>query len=94
LENLKFKEQVEWELDGLDMAESIFSHFEPGTKSPISLMELGLYVRSGKCPVHCPEGFWLKGNVDIVCGRYNIPQINSLSEGILELQKLFRSYTY
>ena len=94
IDNLKIKEQVDWELDALEMADSIFFHFEPDTQSPISLMELGLFASSGKCLVHCPEGFWRKGNVDIVCRRYNIPQTNSLSDGILELQQLFRSYAY
>jgi hypothetical protein len=46
-------------------------YFVPGTISPISLMELGLFAN--KCVVYCPEGFERKGNVDIVCQRYNIP---------------------
>lgn len=48
-------------------------YFSPNTKSPISLLELGLFARSGKVRVVCPEGFWRKGNVDIVCQYYNIP---------------------
>lgn len=72
--NPNFREQVEWELHALDAAEWIFMYFDPNTKSPISLLELGLYASSGKLVVSCPGGFWRKGNVDIVCERYGIKQ--------------------
>jgi len=52
-------------------------------------MELGLFASSGKCLVHCPEGFWRKGNVDIICQRHNIKQVNSIEQGIIILQKQF-----
>lgn len=29
-----------------------------------------------------PEGFWRKGNVDIVCDRYNIPLFVNLNDSI------------
>ena len=48
--------------------------------SPISLLEFGLHARSGKMVVFCPEGFWRKGNVDIVCERYGIPQVEEMEE--------------
>lgn len=89
IDNPIFKEQVDWELDALNRAEAIFFHFEPQTKSPITLMELGLFAQSGKCLVHCPKGFWRKGNVDIVCHRYNIQQVNSIDQGVALLQKQF-----
>jgi hypothetical protein len=83
--NPLFVEQVNWELDALDMAEKIFMYFDPNTKSPISLLELGVYAKSAKIVVVCPDGFWRKGNVEIVCNRYNIPFYNDLQEGILEV---------
>lgn len=78
--NPKFKEQVTWELDALDMADRILLYFAPGTQSPISLLELGLYADSKKLVVCCPEGFWRKGNVDIVCERYEIQMVNTLED--------------
>jgi len=30
--------------------------------------------------VHCPKGFWRKGNIDIVCARYNIKQVETLND--------------
>ena len=55
-------------------------YFDPNTKSPISLLELGLFAKSGKLIVYCPEGFWRKGNVDVVCKRYEVARANSPME--------------
>jgi hypothetical protein len=82
----KFREQVEWELEAMERANLIAMYFEPATKSPVSLLELGLFARSGKVLVCCPEGFWRKGNVDMVCARYGVKQVealNDLAESIL-----------
>jgi hypothetical protein len=73
IENPQFYQQVNWELNALEKSDLIFMYFAPGTQSPISLLELGLFAQTGKMIVCCPEGFWRKGNVDIVCDRYNIP---------------------
>lgn len=78
--NPQFKEQVEWELNGLDIADIIVMVFDPNTKSPISLLELGLHASSEKMVVICPEGFWRKGNVDIVCEKHNIKQVLNIDE--------------
>jgi hypothetical protein len=87
IDNPKFREQVEWELEAMDLADIIVMYFDPSTKSPISLLELGLYADSGKLIVFCPEGFWRKGNVDIVCRKYNIPMMVSEQDLILTLQQ-------
>jgi len=84
--NDQFREQVEWELTALDDADIIVMYFDPNTMSPISLLELGLHATSGKLIVCCPEGFWRKGNVDIVCKRNNIYQTNNI-EGVIEYLK-------
>ena len=75
--NHYFVEQVEWELDALEKSDIIFMYFDPNTKSPISLLELGLFACSGKLVVCCPDGFYRKGNVDIVCKKYKIRSLYS-----------------
>ncbi len=82
-----FKEQVNWELEALEKSDMIIMYFDKNTKSPITLLEFGLYARSGKLIVCCPEGFWRKGNVDIVCERYGVPQVNKIEELINEVKK-------
>ena len=92
IHNEQFREQVEWELDHLDKSDVIVMYFDENTKSPISLLELGLYASSGKMIVYCPEGFWRKGNVDIVAQRYDIRQVNSLNELLVALKSVASKY--
>ena len=84
--NPEFNYQVNWELDHLEKADIIFMYFSPETKSPISLLELGLYAESGKMIVCCPDDFYRKGNVDITCARYNIPVYNTIDAAIGRLR--------
>ena len=35
-------------------------------RAPITLLELGLFARSGKLIVCCPDGYWRKGNIEVV----------------------------
>tara|TARA_R110002020_G_scaffold90534_4_gene220448 strand:- start:2559 stop:3059 length:501 start_codon:yes stop_codon:yes gene_type:complete len=87
IENKQFREQVEWELAAMDKADIIIMYFAPDTQSPISLLELGLHAQSDKLIVYCPEGFWRKGNVDVLCNRYNIKQVSSFEEMRIEIAK-------
>lgn len=84
IDNAKFREQVEWELAALNHARIIAMYFDPDTMSPISLLELGLFAPSGKLVVCCPDGFWRKGNVDVVCAKYGIETVNTL-ERLIEV---------
>jgi hypothetical protein len=79
MHNPVFSQQVNWEMDRLEEAELILMYFSPETKSPISLLELGLHAKDEKLIVVCPDGFWRKGNVEIVCHREGIPLFNELS---------------
>ena len=68
----ELRTQIEWELRALEQADCILMYFEPGTYSPITLLELGLFAKTGKLIVCCPEGYWRKANVDIVCEHYAV----------------------
>lgn len=78
--NPQFKEQVLWELEGLESADIIIMNFIGGTISPVSLIELGLHMRSKKLHVVCPEEYWKKGNVDITCEFYGVKQYETLND--------------
>ena len=85
ISNPQFNKQVSWELKALESADYIVVYFDPNTQSPITLLELGLHAKSGKLIVCCPEGFWRKGNVDIVCKKYKVRQVQTLDEVITML---------
>ena len=80
LANPQFRAQVEWELAAQERADLSVMYFAPNTQAPITLLEFGLFARSNKLVVCCPTGYWRKGNVDVVCARYDIPQVPSLAE--------------
>ena len=80
IDNAQFREQVEWELSAMELADIIVVYFDAATKAPITLLELGLFARSGKMIVCCPEGFWRKGNVDIVCAKYGVMQVPTIGD--------------
>lgn len=81
----KFSQQVNWELNALDLSDIIVFYFDPKTQSPITLLELGLYADSAiltgqEVLVCCPDDFWRKGNVEIVCDKYKLSLTNSYDE--------------
>jgi hypothetical protein len=82
IDNPDFREQVEWELDALERADMVVMYFAPETRSPITLLELGIVAAQApkKLVVSCPEGFWRKGNVDIVCHRFGVQQVPALQD--------------
>lgn len=83
-----FREQVEWELAAMEIAQRIAFYFAPDSQAPVTLMELGLAARTKKAVVCCPAGYWRKGNVDVVCAKYEIPMVGSLPE----LSQYLRAY--
>ena len=87
IDNPQFREQVEWELEGLERASLVAMYFAPATKAPVTLLEFGLSARSGKLLVCCPEGYWRRGNIEVVCARYGVPLLSSLEMLIAEVRK-------
>jgi hypothetical protein len=82
IENKQFNEQVTWELSNIENSSIVMYYFDKETQSPITLAELG--IAAGKFPekavVICPKGYFRKGNVDIICDRYGIAQVDTLEE--------------
>lgn len=92
INNENFVEQVTWELDHIDKCDFVFMYFDPSTKSPISLLELGILTANPeKILVCCPEGFWRKGNVDIVCQRYGILQIDDKDSFLKAIEHIIQT---
>ncbi|KAF2185054.1 hypothetical protein K469DRAFT_708324 [Zopfia rhizophila CBS 207.26] len=83
-----FRTQVEWELDALNKATVICFFFDKNTLSPVTLLELGLWAKSGKVVVCCPEGYWKGGNVRLVCEREGVPCVGSFGDLVPEIVKM------
>jgi hypothetical protein len=65
--------QINWELYHLERADLIVMNILPKSKSPISLMEIGLFAKEHKLMVFCNENFYRFDNVRVVCERYDVP---------------------
>ncbi|MCE9532867.1 MAG: nucleoside 2-deoxyribosyltransferase domain-containing protein, partial [Planctomycetes bacterium] len=63
-----------------EQATVIAMYFDPATQAPITLLELGLFARSGKLVVCCPAGYWRRGNVEVVCARYGVSLVEDLAD--------------
>jgi Nucleoside 2-deoxyribosyltransferase like len=94
-----FNVQVNWELDHIEKADYVLMYFAPQSQSPITLLELGIVAAKypEKLLVACPDGFWRKGNVDIVCNRYGVRTYETLDVMLQNAKTLGNNpldYTY
>lgn len=80
----EFVEQVNWELKYLHSVDYVLFYFDPGTVSPISLLELGMCLprRNFETVVCCPEGYGRKGNVDITCDFAFCKRVEELDRAV------------
>ena len=97
IDNAQFVEQVEWELSGIHSSDFILFYFQPGSVSPISLLECGLITSPefrGRVIVCCPEGYWRRGNVEITCRYHGVPVVRTIDELVDQVVgKIIESFT-
>lgn len=75
----QFYEQVDWELECQEQADMNLYYFAADSKSPITLLELGLFAQDNVL-VCCPKEFYRYGNVKMVCDRYDITMVESYDD--------------
>lgn len=87
IDSAPFNNQVHWELDMIERADFVLVYFAPGSKSPVTLAEFGLCcaLKPRQTIVCCPQGFWRRGNVEIMAERYGLPFYADLQEAIAAL---------
>lgn len=85
LNDIEMREHIKWELDALNMSDKILLNFLPDAQSPISLVELGLYVSSNKLIVICPKEFHQSRYVRVLCKQYNTPLFNKMDDALRTL---------
>lgn len=90
--NKQFRQQVEWELSAQERSSHVAMYFDTETKSPITLLELGLFARYGKMTVCCSDGYWKKGNVDVVCKVYGVDTVNTLDDLVRAIERAYAGY--
>lgn len=89
--NQGFQDQVIWELKALERATVICFFFDVTTRSPVTLLELGLWAASKKVIVCCNEQYWRSGNVKLVCDRYGIEYHSTFKDFVPNVRKMLKN---
>lgn len=86
----QFHEQVSWELDHIESADLVVVYFADDSKSPITLLELGLILANWdkEVAIYCSPKFYRYGNVKMVADRYHVP-IYDTYEDLLHHARVF-----
>lgn len=76
----------------MEAADVVAVYFNPATKAPVTLLELGLCVGAkgygrGKVVVACPEEYWKRGNVLAVCAKFGVKVVGSVGELAGEVER-------
>ena len=84
----QFRAQVDWELDYLRYASKVFMFISKESKAPITLLEFGYIAHSfpEKLTICVEDGFYRRGNIEVVCRREGIPLQNNLQTTIDNLK--------
>ena len=86
--NFEMQDHIKWELDALNMSNKILLNFLPDSKSPVSLIELGLYMMSSKLIVVCPKSFYKRRYIKTLCQKYNTELFRNLTEATFHLKHI------
>jgi hypothetical protein len=86
LDGKELKHQITWEQEGIKYSDLVVFYFDPSTKSPISLLELGECLGSHKPIVlYCPQTFFRYTNVEVTCSRYGIKPHSDYQEFVANI---------
>lgn len=72
-------EQIEWELDALKKCSYIIMNILGTSKSPITLLELGLFHENPGLYVFCPPEFYRYENVRVSCKKFGVKHFDDNS---------------
>lgn len=75
-------EQILWELDALEAADTVFMWFPAAAKAPVAMLETGLFLRTGKLYIGAAQGFYRRRNLELTCERFGVPLFDNLDEMI------------
>ena len=72
--------QIRWELNALTRVDAIIMWFPKGAAAPISLLETGLYMTSGKLIIGAEAGFYRRRNLELTCEYYGVALHETLGQ--------------
>lgn len=75
-------EQIAWELDALDRADTVLMWLPASAKAPVSMFEAGLYWQSGKLCIGADPAFYRRRNLELTGKRYGVHVYPTLEETV------------
>jgi len=84
----QFRTQVEWELDFLKYSNYVFMFISAESKAPITLLEFGMVSAAypDKLIICVEDGFYRRGNIEVVCRRQGIPLFSDFKTAVEHLK--------
>jgi len=86
--NKHLEDQIKWEHKHIMEADCVLFNFDPATKSPVTMMELGMMVSfhdTERIVVCCPPKFWRYLNVKTFCDLHDIYWTDSFDNALEEM---------
>jgi hypothetical protein len=82
-------EQIQWELKALEMSDIVIIWFPTSSKAPISFLEAGIYMKSGRLVIGVEEGFYRQRNLELTCEHYKVPLFRDLGDIVDEVVRRY-----
>lgn len=78
----ELRQQINWELDGINLASHVLFNFLPDSKSPVTMLELGMVLAAGDQTtiIVCPDKFYRSTNIKVTAAYFNAPVYQTLGE--------------
>jgi len=80
LNDTEMSKHIKWEWEALNRSDLILLNFTAQAKSPMSLLELGMYISSGKIVVVCPKEFYQAHYINTLCTEHKVPIFESIDD--------------
>ena len=89
--NVHLENQIKWEHQHIMYSDYVLFYFDPNTKSPVTLMELGMMLshpHKENIVVCCPPQYWRFLNVKTFCDSHNIYWTDGFVDAIDRLYEM------
>lgn len=80
-------EQIWWELNAMEIADTILMWFPADAKAPVAMFETGLWAQSGKLIVGADRKFYRRRNLELTLTRFGVEVHASLPRLIAAVQE-------
>ena len=81
IDDENFNAQVRWELDHINECDVLVFVILADSKSPITLMEIGIAAGlNQRVLICCEQGYWRRGNVEVMADYYSFELFDEIED--------------